>query len=280
MSVSPLPSTWDACDTWVASLKDAVSSVPLLTGASNYLPWAKELKIALASVRGCLCLLDETPASYLPSDSTPNPSATSLPAAIWQHLDTALAVAVVRSLSPDLAPLFDSIILDKPSCAARTLTLKLKADYGGRSSYDQWESVQALFSQPQGSTPVTEYMTSCRQKFTTLKAAGYDFDRWFLDNLIDNLGPHLDPTVNGLDFDTLDYDTLYAAVRGVDNNHRRHAASTSASLALAASVSPPTYTSLALAPPGSPSTAAPLALSASVSPARVPSADFPCDICQ
>ncbi|ODN76559.1 hypothetical protein L202_05221 [Cryptococcus amylolentus CBS 6039] len=177
--ISSLPSTWDACDSWVASLKETVSSVPLLTGASNYLPWAETLQFALSGVRGCLCLLDEPPASYLPSKSNPTPYTTSLPAAIWKHLDTALAHALVRSLSPDLVPLFQSIVLGHPSCAARTLWLKLEADYGTPSSYDLWQSVQALSSQPQGSTPVTEFMTSRKQKFEALKAAGYDFDRWF-----------------------------------------------------------------------------------------------------
>ncbi|ODN75685.1 hypothetical protein L198_08142 [Cryptococcus wingfieldii CBS 7118] len=259
--ISPLPSTWDTCDSWVTSLKDTVSSVPLLTGASNYLPWAESLQIALAGVRGCLCLLDETPAAYLPSASTPSPSTTSLPAAIWKHLDTALALVLVRSLHPDLVPLFQSLVLANPSCAARTLWLKLEADYGGRSSYDLWQSVQALNSEPQGSTPVTEFMTARKNKFEAIKAAGYTLDRRFLDNLVVGLGPHLGPTVRGLDFSSLTYDSLYAAVRGVDDSHRLHAALPSSSMALAAVVTP--------APSPVPSLASP-----------VPSADFPCDICR
>ncbi|ODN75344.1 hypothetical protein L202_06520 [Cryptococcus amylolentus CBS 6039] len=235
----------------VVSLKDTVSSVPLLTGASNYLPWAETLQFALSGVRGCLCLLDETPVSYLPSKSTPTPYTTSLPAAVWKHLDTALAHAIVRSLSPDLAALFQSIVLGHPCCAAGTLWLKLEADYGGRSSYDLWQAVQALTPQPQGSTPVTEFMTARKNKFKAIKAAGYTFDRWFLDTLVADLGPHLGPTVRSLDFSTLTYDSLYAAVRGVDDSHRLHAALPSSSMALAASVTP-----------------------------IVPSAAYPCDICQ
>ncbi|ODN95369.1 hypothetical protein L198_04765 [Cryptococcus wingfieldii CBS 7118] len=64
----------------------------------------------------------------------------------------------------------------------------------------------------------------------------------------------LGPTVRSLDFSTLTYDSLYAAVRGVDDSHRLLAASPSTSMALAAAVTP--------------------------APSPVPSVDFPCDICQ
>ncbi|ODN86538.1 hypothetical protein L198_07232 [Cryptococcus wingfieldii CBS 7118] len=225
---SPLPSTWDACDSWATRLENAVSSVPPLTGASNYHPWAKKLQIVLSGVRGCLCLLDEPP------DASATPSSTSPPAAILNHLDATLALVLVGLLSPALVSQFESVILDHPSRAARTLWLKLEAAYGTRWSFHLWQSVQALSSQPQGSTPVTEFMTSRKQKFEALKAAGYDFDRWFLDNLVADLAPHFGPTVRGLDFATLTFDSLYAAVRGVDDSHRLHAAPPSSSMTLAA----------------------------------------------
>ncbi|ODN94842.1 hypothetical protein L198_04990 [Cryptococcus wingfieldii CBS 7118] len=179
VSVASLPSTWDACDQWATHLRDVVAPAPPLTGASNYLPWSKKLKIVLSGVRGCLGLLAEPPASHPSATTLPS---TSLSVEIWSHLDATLALALVGLLSTDLASLFESIVLDHPSRAARTLWLKLEADYGTRSSYDMWKSVEALTSQPQGSTPVTEFMTPRRQKFEAIKAAGYDFDRWLLES--------------------------------------------------------------------------------------------------
>ncbi|ODN81070.1 hypothetical protein L202_03165 [Cryptococcus amylolentus CBS 6039] len=104
-----------------------------------------------------------------PTATTTLPS-TSLSAKIWKHLDTTLALALVASLS-------ESIVLDYPSRAARTLWLKLEVDCGTRSSYGLWQSVQALTPQSQASTPVTEFMTSRKQKFEAIKSAGYNFDR-------------------------------------------------------------------------------------------------------
>ncbi|ODN74531.1 hypothetical protein L202_06904 [Cryptococcus amylolentus CBS 6039] len=137
VSVAYLPSTWDACDPCAAHLRDVVSSVPPLTGASNYLPSSKKLR--------CFCLLAEPPSSHLLATTLPT---KSLPVELWSHLDATLALALVGLLSPDLAFIFESIVLDHPSRAARTLWLKLEADDGTRSSYDLWKSVEALTSQP------------------------------------------------------------------------------------------------------------------------------------
>ncbi|ODN83748.1 hypothetical protein L202_01840 [Cryptococcus amylolentus CBS 6039] len=69
---------------------------------------------------------------------------TSLSVENWSHLNATLALALVGLLSPDLASLFDSIVLDSPSCTARTLWLKLEADHGTRSSYDLWKSTRPI----------------------------------------------------------------------------------------------------------------------------------------
>ncbi|ODO09694.1 hypothetical protein I350_01908 [Cryptococcus amylolentus CBS 6273] len=99
------------------------------------------------------CPLSPAPPTFSPGreNSTSHLLGTTLPATslsveIWSHLDATLALALVGSLSPNLASLFESIIVDHPSRAARTLWLKLEADYGTRSSYDLWNIAAATCS--------------------------------------------------------------------------------------------------------------------------------------